>query len=150
VFGKADGLVGRIALILWALDWAWGDEDDLSRNISLEYVERAIFFRENYIKPMQIRIWQHAMETEERKNARHVAEWIAANRPSVVNLSDLRLNAGIPGVSVRSPAEVMEQAVKHLIGHHWPYPIELEKRGRGAPRKDYGINDRLYELLDAS
>ncbi|MBO0904051.1 DUF3987 domain-containing protein [Jiella sonneratiae] len=150
VYAKSEGLIGRIALWLWALEHGFDfGVGHLPEQFDVSLVERAIFFRETYLKPMQRRVWQHATETQERKNARHVAEWIVENKPERVNLSQLRREAGIPGMTSRSRAEEMEEAANMLITLNWLYPITQDRRGTkgGRPSKDYGINPRLWELL---
>lgn len=152
VFGKAEGLVGRIALNLELLWWALEndfEDADPPKTVSLRAVSAAIAFRQNYLKPMQERVFAHSVEPEEMLNARKIAKWIVKNEAETLNLRELRREAGIKGLSNRTSSDVIEDAVAVLIGLRWLTEDDGKERGRGRgrPSKTYSINPRVYELL---
>lgn len=147
-FGKANGHVARIALILELLWWSEFDDEDPPEEVSLKAVKAAVDFREEYIVPMQRRVQGHGLETTEARMAKAIAAWIVENRVETVNLSTMRREAGIEGLSGRTDMERFEEAVTYLINLRWLSEVDTERRGKGRPRKDYAVNPRIWKLLD--
>lgn len=154
VLGKANGLIARMALWARVGRWALHMEDDGPSEfdkgvgtIGLNEIEAAIRFREIYAKPQQLRVFQHTHETEEHKNARHVAEYIVEKRPATVNGSKLRREAGIEGFTSATRAQEMDDVLQFLVTLRWLIPMDDDRKGRGRPSKDYEVNPRVWELL---
>ena len=151
VYGKADGLVARLALVLEHLWWAAVpdfDDDGPPKCVSVDAVEAAIRFREDYVKVMQRRVFTHAIEAPEVTDARLIASWIVDQRKESLNKSEVRREAGIKGLNSRTPAEIVDNAMATLVSMNWVIPAgEETKRRRGRPRADYIVNPRVWERL---
>ncbi|MCQ0987169.1 DUF3987 domain-containing protein [Jiella marina] len=150
VFGKSDGLVGRLAVIILLLEWALDPFEPFPTEIPLSIVKRAIFFRDSYIKPMQVRVWQHAIESKETKDARKIAEWIVVERKELFTAREVRREAGIQGISGRTNPEDVDEAISYLVSLKWCYPVEASRKGTrgGRPPKSFAVNQQLWELFD--
>lgn len=148
VYGKANGQVARIAINLELLDWAADEfnEDD-PRTVSLDAVERAIRFREVYLKPMQKRVYGHGAETDEARLAKNIAEWIVSTGTETFNSSTIRRAGGIPGISGRTNVESLDNALAYLVSTRWLVPENRNEGRKGRPSKDYRVNERVWELL---
>lgn len=152
VFGKADGQVGRLALILELLWWAAASDDfdplPLPKTVSLKAFKAAMQFREEYIKPMQRRVYSKSIEIEEVTNARRIAQWITQNDISTFNARTMRREAGIGGISARTAPEIVDDALALLVSNRWLTVEEIGARGRGRPTKTYTVNERIWDLLE--
>ncbi len=147
-FGKANGHVVRLALILEMLWWAEDGFDDPPEEISLKAVKAAIRFREEYLVPMQLRVHGHGLATDEGRLAKTIATWIIKHQPDQVNVRDLRRTSGIKGVSSRTATESVEDALTYLAELGW-LRIEQVSAGKkgGRPRTLFVVNERLWDLI---
>ncbi|MCB5176886.1 DUF3987 domain-containing protein [Microvirga lenta] len=150
-YGKAEGQVARVALILEILKWAEDlfDDDVLGPSeIGADSVRKAIEFRESYIKPMQMRVFGHGAASEEAQLAKGIAQWIVSNEIEEFKVRDLRREGGIPGISGRTDKERVEEAVLYLVALRWLNVIDRTSKKGGRPTQVYEVNPRLWELLD--
>lgn len=151
-FGKARGHVARVALILEMLTWAEDPFDDRitgPEEVSLDSVRKAIEFRENYLKPMQMRVFGHVGASEERRMAKAIAEWITHDMVEEFTLTQVRRDAGIPGISWRTASEQIESALAYLVSLRWIRVDEPNReRQRGRPSRKYIVNERLWSLVN--
>lgn len=148
VFGKADGHVLRLALVIEFMKWSADEfEEDEPTEISAESMKGAIHLRDEYFKPMQLRVFGHASRTPESKLAKSIAEWIVHNRIEQFNVRQMRRGAGIPGLTGKTEVERIEEALNYLVDLKWLYPVEVKGKN-GRPRKDYEVNERLWSMLD--
>ena len=151
VFGKARGHVARFALVLEHLEWALDEfSDEYPSKIPLKSIKAAIDFRQEYLKPMQKRVWQLANETSELSVARRIANHIVEMRYEIVNARELRRNSGIKGLNSHTVAEAVDQAIGFLVEKRWLFPIEEEKKSRGRPKKDFKVNPRIWKIIDGA
>lgn len=155
VFGKAEGQVARIAGLFQLLWWAAEDvlgEDEPPKHVSVEAVKAAIRFREEYIAPMQRRVFTHATETDEVANARTIAMWIISNDIGETTVRQIRREAGVKGMkkaSERTKEETLDAAIKVLVQMKWLIVDQGdEQKGRGRPTVRYNVNERVWDLLD--
>jgi hypothetical protein len=147
-YGKAHGHVARIALILEMLWWSQDEfEDDAPDVISIEAVKCAIRFREEYIKPMQRRVYGHSILSADVHMAKIIATWIASNDIDKFNLRQMRREAGIRGISAKTDVVILEEAIAHLVQLKWIRP-NRENHKEGRPAKDFIVNERLWEIID--
>jgi hypothetical protein len=151
-FGKARGHVARVALILEMLKWAEDPFDDRMtgpEEVSLDSVHKAIEFRENYLKPMQMRVFGHIGACEERRMVKAIAEWITHDMVEEFTLTQVRRDAGIPGISWRTASEQIEAALAYLVSLRWIMVDEPNReRQRGRPSRKYIVHERLWSLVN--
>lgn len=154
VFGKAGGQVVRMAGMLELIKWAVVSDDFDPKapptEVSLESVKAAIRFRQEYLKPMQKRVFQRSVESDEMWNARIIASWIIENEVERLNIQKMRRGIGIRGLNKGRDAEIIEDAINQLISLHWVRVEERDGGKRGRPSKNYVVNERVWELLDKS
>lgn len=144
-YGKANGLVLRLANVLEHLWWSADlfDQDAPPKRVSLKAIKAAIRLRDDYIKPMQLRAFAHATRSERERDAALLANWILDNRPKVVNVRDT-VRAYIFGLNT---TKKVVSAVEHLQEIGWLKPIEQTRTSKGGrPRRDYRVNKRVYKL----
>jgi len=141
-FGKAPGLVLRIALVLEYLWWC-ASCDDEPDEISLDAVQAAIRFRDDYLKPMVQRTYEHAAMPAADRLAMTLAKWIAKEKVKVVNTRVLQREARLPGL--REAADI-EIAIRQLCEAAWLMePHQTGKAGRR--KKDYPVNPAVWQEL---
>lgn len=148
-FGKADAHVTRMALVLEMLRWAedpFNDQPLGPEEVSVDSVRKAIDFRENYLKHMQMRVFGFTGESEVARMARSIAEWITFNEIEHFRIRQLKREGGIPGISSRTSSEQIEEALGYLLSLRW-LSIE-EAQGRGRPSPKYLVNERLWPLVN--
>lgn len=151
-YGKARGHVLRMAGLLELIWWAVSEVDDdmpnVPKEISLEAMKGAIRFREDYLVPMQMRMFNHSNITEDRKALRAVASWIVVNRKKTFSLSMLKLDAKLPEITRYTKGEVIEEMLAYLTAKRWITKggVETSSKG-GRPREVYTVNPRIWELL---
>lgn len=141
-FGKADGLVARLACVLQYLWWSEDicSDEDAPELISLRAVKAAIRLREEYVKPMQIRSLGHAQRSASDKNASNLARWIVENSVTKFSVRDVTHTARIPGLDRDHTREVIS-AVETLESAGWlkVSKKEVSKKG-GRPAKVYLVD----------
>lgn len=148
-FGKARGHVARIALILEMLKWAedpFHEDFNGPEEVSVDSVRKAIMFREDYLKHMQVRVFGFTGETDESRMAKAIAEWIVHNGIENFRVRQLKREGGIPGISSRTTNEQIEDALGYLVALRW-LTVE-EPQGRGRPSPKYVVNERLWPLVN--
>lgn len=101
-FGKANGLVVRLAMIFeflwWSIDW---DNDDPPQRIHDDAVEAAILFRDTYIKPMQERTFGIS---ESDNRMRGLLRYLVKHKPKTID-QRMIYRARVLGQNIKS-AEV--------------------------------------------
>jgi hypothetical protein len=146
IFGKADGQVVRLALLIEHAHWAADDfSDDPPATVSEDSVKLAIQFYDQYVRPMQMRVFSHAIEPVSVQNARRIANHIIENGLETVNQNKLRREAGIRGINANTEATVVEQAIGVLVEMNWLIASESESGARGRPKKEFKVNPRVWE-----
>ncbi|MET0252765.1 MAG: DUF3987 domain-containing protein [Terrimicrobiaceae bacterium] len=150
-FGKADGHVIRLAINIELIKWA-GDEfvEDPPTEIGSESMQAAIRLREEYFKPMQLRVFGHSLLVPEIKAAKMIAEWIVENKIKHFNGSQMRRGAGIKGIHSSTNAELIDAALSHLAALNWIEPAVVKSQAGGRPPKNYQVNEKLWECLEES
>ncbi|MBO1907569.1 hypothetical protein J4G37_21960, partial [Microvirga sp. 3-52] len=114
--------------------------------VSADSVRKAIDFRENYLKHMQMRVFGFTGESEVARMAKSIAEWITFNEIEHFRIRQLKREGGIPGISSRTSSEQIEEALSYLVSLRW-LSIE-EGQGRGRPSPKYLVNERLWPLVN--
>jgi hypothetical protein len=75
----ADAL--RLAVVLELLHWAWSGERQEPTEISGNAMRRAVKLMREYFLPMASRVLGDAAITQQERDGRTLAKWIAAERP---------------------------------------------------------------------
>jgi hypothetical protein len=78
VLGKARGYALRVAVVLEYLPWAWHGDRPEPTVISGNAMMRAIELMRSYFLPMASRVLGDAAITQQERDARALAKWIAA------------------------------------------------------------------------
>lgn len=138
--GKARGQALRLALVLEFLWWSASDSDPEPSKVSEEAMRAAVGLMQSYFLPMAARVFGDASVPVEERNARTLAEWIKRTRPKVVNVSDIRDGARLPGLRETG---LVKQAVRFLADARWLLPTE-EAGKAGRPRGDWQVNPLLW------
>jgi hypothetical protein len=146
-FGKADGMVARIACVLQHLWWAenFFDETEAPEQVSLKAVKAAIRLREEYIKPMQVRALSHAGKSVADKNTLLLARWILDNGVKKLTVRDVTHVSKIPSLG-RSNVREAIAAVEQLEALGWlsVSKKEVSKKG-GRPSKVYIVHKAILK-----
>lgn len=145
-FGKANGLVIRLALVLEHLWWVGGsfERGDAPQKISLKAVKAAIRLRDVYLKPMQIRTFAHVGKTESERLATLLANWIISEKPEVVNTRHLTHFVKLPGLN---DAKQATTAIEYLVGAGWLVPVDkVRTQKAGRPKRDFTVVKSVYKL----
>lgn len=148
-FGKADGMVARLALVLEHLWWAAdGFSDEAAPEaVSLKAVKAAIRLRDGYFKPMQLRVFNHGASDSSLNQARRLAAWILRERPATVGTRDVTHGSSGTGFGHADAKDVVV-AIEALVKAQWLVPIDVETGKRGRPSRRYKIDKRVYEMAE--
>lgn len=144
-YGKARGLVARLALVLEHMWWAADDMDEYGppEVVSLKAVKAAIRLRDEYVRPMQLRVFNYVGQSENERLGQILARWIVSTKPSVVNTRQLTHYAKLPGLTEAGP---VANAIQFLVDREWLVPVEKVKTSKaGRPRRDYTVNPAVYK-----
>ena len=144
-FGKSDGLVARLALVLEHLWWCASmfDESEPPEEIGRKAVKAAIRLREEYIKPMQVRVFSHGETSGDDADAEKLAAWIVRAKPPMVNVKIIAEAGVLPGVTAHKTKRA-SIAIDCLAASGWLEPQKVFTTG-GRPRRDFTVNPKVYE-----
>ena len=146
-FGKADGHVIRLAINIELINGrAMSSRIDSPSEISVESMQAAIRLREEYFKPMQLRVFGQSLLVPEIRNAKAIAEWIVEKKVRHFNASQMRRGAGIKGIHSSTNALVIDAALSYLVSLNWIEAAEVKSKAGGRPRKNYQVNDKLWAM----
>lgn len=134
-WGKGDGLIARLALILEFIHGA--DEPSV---ISAKSVKDAFDLFSQYFMPMAERCFGINALPQDARQAAAMAKFIQRKSPDEINLRDLRRQSAIP--EIKTVAEY-EAATQTLIDANWLTVIPTVGPGRKA--KTYRPNQAVYE-----
>ncbi|SMD12115.1 Primase C terminal 2 (PriCT-2) [Fulvimarina manganoxydans] len=148
VYDKADGHVVRVAGVLAYLDFAADPmEIDPPETISLDAVKRAIRFREDYLKPMQIRVYLHCTKLPETGMAKSIAQWIVSKGIKEFTVREVSRAGGLEGISHRIEPDDIKAALQYLQSRRWGV-YEDHVKTKGRPTTRFTVNEALWRLLD--
>lgn len=146
-YGKADGLVLRLALVLEHLWWAADmfDRFEAPTVVSRKAIRSAIRLREDYLKPMQQRTFAFVGKSEAARLGGLLALWIRDEKPSVIDTRMVTHKAGIPGMGYGETKNVMA-AIEYLIDMNWLIPVDQPKTSKaGRPKREYAVNSLVFD-----
>lgn len=149
-YGKADGMVARLALVLEYLWWAadiFGDYEAPQR-VSLKAVSAAIRLRDEYFKPMQVRVFNHGESGAGSDKALRLAAWVLKEKPKSVTTHALTHKTYGCGFSPGDAKQAAE-AIDFLVKAGWLAPAEARTGKRGRPMREFTVDPRVYRLADA-
>jgi hypothetical protein len=138
VLGKARGYALRLGLVFEFLSWSWSD-NAVPTSISARAMRAGVEMMRTYFLPMATRTLGDATISQQERNARNLANWIAVERPDRINLRELSRGrtGGTMLHGLRQPAE-LQAAVAYLRDCGWFQHDTLAKTG-GRPRSEYLI-----------
>lgn len=146
-YGKANGLVLRLACVLEHLWWSCDmfDIEPPPHRISLRAINAAIRLREEYIKPMQIRVFRHVGKSESERDAHVLAGWILETMPTKITMRDL--THGANPVPISDPRRI-SAALEYLVVSNWLSRADARSKAKGGrPTNVYVVNKEVYRLL---
>ena len=143
--GKGQGYVLRFALLLELLWWASSEYSEPTE-VSLEAVQMAIELYDTYLTPMCERVYNMYYNPNQNIEARTLARWIIANKPSSFTLHDVYHKGNVKHLRFKEPTE---QAANRLIALGWlTCKSSREGNTKGRSRKTYYVNSEVYELAE--
>lgn len=143
--GKGQGYVLRLALLLELLWWASSEYDEPTE-VRLEAIKSAIELYDNYLTPMCERVYNMYYSPSQNIEARALAKWIIANKPSSFILRDVYNNGNVANLRRKEQAET---AANKLIALNWLHCESLrEGNTAGRKRKTYYVNPEVYTLAE--
>lgn len=148
-FGKAEGHVARLALVFEHLWFAQplSEFDPPPAEISAEAVRAAIRFREEYLKPMQIRTYSMHGRSETEINAMAIADFIRKHEPDYITARMMVREHVLPGTV---STEKVNEAIEYLLTMKWLLPMEKDDRKGskgGRPSLKFPVNPALWKTL---
>ena len=149
VLGKARGYALRLAVALEFLAWAWAGERPEPTDISGNAMRRAVKLMREYFLPMASRVLGDAAITQQERDGRTLAKWIAAERPARINLRALSRGetGGTPLHGLRDRKR-LDAAAEWLQDCGW-FPRDAREKTNRRPRSDFVIAPGLWAAIDA-
>ena len=149
VLGKARGYALRLAVALEFLAWAWAGERPEPTDISGNAMRRAVKLMREYFLPMASRVLGDAAITQQERDGRTLAKWIAAERPARINLRALSRGetGGTPLHGLRDRKR-LDAAAEWLQDCGW-FPRDAREKTNERPRSDFVIAPGLWAAIDA-
>jgi hypothetical protein len=139
--GKLDGIALRLAQVLELLEWAWRQSNAPEpEQVSLRSVRNALRIIDDWVRPNLERVFAEASLPQVQRDAMTVGRWFLKTKPKTINARDLRRQPGFPGPK---EAKELDAALEFLVDARWLKPAPIE--GPGRPRKDYEVNEAIYE-----
>jgi hypothetical protein len=149
MFGKARGYALRLAVILEFLPWAWSGECPEPTEISANAMRRAIKLMREYFLPMASRVLGDAAITQQERDGRTLAKWIATERPDRINLRALsRGETGCTPMHGLRDRKRLDAAAEWLQDCGW-FPRDAREKTNGRPRSDFVIAPGLWAAIGA-
>lgn len=147
-YGKANGVVIRLALVIEHLWWSSGELKNPPpiRQITLKAVKAAISLRDHYLKPMQIRAFGHLTKSKEEIYGKVLAKWILDQKPTVVSSMLLTHEYHGTGFSPGDAANA-NAALDYLEQLGWLIKITPEKKP-GRRKQEYTINPEVFTFKE--
>lgn len=149
-WGKMQGQVLRIALVLEFLRWsAEGDEPE-PREVSDAAVADALRLMDTYFKPMALRVFGEASIPPDVAAATKLAEFIKARRIERFNVRELQRGIGqLRGrPAALSDHARLTTACEALVDAGWLVEERSrEGEAKGRQRLDYRVNPELWKAL---
>lgn len=143
--GKGQGYVLRLALLLELLWWASAEYSEPTE-VSLEAIQAAIELYDTYLTPMCERVYNMYYSPSQNIEARALAKWIIANKPTSFILRDVYNNGNVANLRRKEQAE---KAANRLIDLNW-LSCKSSRAGNtpGRSRKTYYVNQEVYTLAE--
>jgi hypothetical protein len=136
--GKYDGLVARLVLVFHLIEWAAGRSGATA--VPAETVARALELMDDYLVPMDARVYRAYGEGANAEGGRRVAAWIRHKRLERLTVREVQRH-GWAGLQERPDALA---ALVWLAVRGWIREAEDERRV-GRPSSGYLVNPRLWE-----
>jgi hypothetical protein len=141
-WGKLQGRVLRIALVLEYLNWIGQNRKEEPEQVTTDSLNRAIRLVEDYFYPMAERAYGEVGITEKEKLAKILAKWILKNQPEIINTRSISREAKIRELK---KADKIRMAVEYLQSLDWLQKVQTENDSAGGrKREDYKINPNVY------
>ena len=132
--GKYPGLAARLALICHLIDWAAGRAAD-PRIVPARTVTGVLDLMDDYVLPMEARVYAAYGVTAEAEGGRRIAKWIRETRPTRFTAREVQRH---DWSGLKTPTEVAA-ALEWLVARSWLREADREARP-GRPSNVFLVN----------
>jgi hypothetical protein len=140
-YGKASGVVLRLALVLEHLWWSWGN-DDAPQYVTLKAITAAAALISGYFGPMAERTYGDAALPIVERNAATIARWIMKEQPTELNIRKLYHDVRLPGLREPKPTH---EAFRFLEEFSLVRPNpSREGKSPGRKKGDFLVNPKIF------
>lgn len=148
-FGKSEGIVARLALVLEHLWWCadmFSDAQEPQR-VSLKAVKAAIRLREDYFKPMQLRVFSHGSD-DVRSDSQRILAWIVSNKLSEVTVRDVYKK--VPRM-YKKDQQAIKNMLNELVEAKWLQIADIDRSAKGGrPTARFIVSERALRAVKAA
>jgi hypothetical protein len=143
--GKYPGLAARLALVLHLFEHAAVERSALAREsmrtVDSDVVARVTRLMDDYVLPMEQRVYRAYVVVPEAQNARRIARWIRETRPEKFTARDVRRKEW----ANLDDQVAVAAALVWLYSRNWLREADPVRR-MGRPSSDvFLVNPRVYE-----
>jgi hypothetical protein len=138
--GKYPGLVARLGLVFHLIEWAAGRTRD-PRTIAGGTVSRVLDLVDEYVLPMERRVYAQFAVTPVAAGGQRVARWLQRTRPPSFTARDVQRH---DWSGLTTPGEVAA-ALDWLAAHRWVREADPAS-GPGRPANRYLVNPLIPEV----
>ncbi|MCC7105966.1 MAG: DUF3987 domain-containing protein [Chloroflexi bacterium] len=137
--GKYGGVAARLTLVSHLVEWAAGRQTD-AQVVPAQTVARVLDLMDDYLRPMETRVYTAYGVTADAEAGRRIARWILDTHPERFTARDI-LRHDWSGLQT---AEAVGAGLDWLVTRRWLKEAEPEARP-GRPSNVYLVNPRLRE-----
>jgi putative DNA primase/helicase len=138
--GKYPGLVARLILVFHLIEWAAG-RVKVDHRVTAETATHVLDLVDEYLKPMERRIYAAYAVPPEAEGGRRIDRWITAERRERFTGRDV-LRHDWTGLQ---NAQAVSAALDWLVTRRWLREADREPHKMGRPSAAYLVNPRLWE-----
>ncbi|MBA2449848.1 MAG: DUF3987 domain-containing protein, partial [Chloroflexi bacterium] len=135
--GKYPGLAARLTLTFHLIEWAAGRTTE-AQVVAADTVVRVLDFIDDYLLPMEQRVYAAYGVTADAEGGRRIAKWIRETQPTRFTAREI-LRHDWSGL--QTPSEVAA-ALDWLVTRRWLREAEQQVRP-GRPSNAYLVNPRI-------
>jgi hypothetical protein len=140
-YGKAQGVLLRLALTLEHLWWSWGNGDN-PQNVTMKAITAAAALINGYFGPMAERTYGDASLPLAERNAATIARWLLKEQPHNLNVRYLYQKVHLPGLREAKPTREAIQLLEEFgfLRRNPTRDSEVPGRNKG----DYLVNPKIF------
>ncbi len=143
--GKAAGTVARVALVSEYLKAAASQSAWKPPEVSLDTIEAAIEWMEDYALPMALKVYGCDSQEPAERDARLLLAFLQRHATLFFNKRELMREHKSELSTMRKGRE-FDAAISRLEEAGWVH--KMESNGSGRPRGDYHVHPRLHRHAD--